>query len=137
MTDPTIDLSPLESSLARLREGWARYHTDLSDQQIRDGLIQRFEFTYELSHRVLKRHLQLSSPDPELFDRISFQDLIRLGNERGLLIGDWPVWRRYREMRSRSSLSYEERVALQVVECIPDFIAEVAELLERLQRAAR
>jgi nucleotidyltransferase substrate binding protein (TIGR01987 family) len=123
--------------LARLREGWARYHSDLSDQQIRDGLIQRFEFTYELSHRVLKRHLQLSSPDPELFDRISFQDLIRLGNERGLLIGDWPAWRRYREMRSRSSLSYEGRVALQVVECIPDFIAEVAELLERLQRAAR
>jgi nucleotidyltransferase substrate binding protein (TIGR01987 family) len=137
MTDPTIDLNPLERSLARLREGWARYHSDLSDQQIRDGLIQRFEFTYELSHRVLKRHLQLSSPDPEFFDRISFQDLIRLGNERGLLIGDWPAWRRYREMRSRSSLSYEERVALQVVECIPDFIAEVAELLERLQRAAR
>jgi hypothetical protein len=32
---------------------------------------------------------------------MSFQDLIRSGNEQGLLLGDWPTWRRYREMRSK------------------------------------
>ena len=43
--DNTIDLIPLERAINRLDEGWARYQRDVSDLQIRDGLIQRFEFT--------------------------------------------------------------------------------------------
>ena len=57
MTDDTIDLSPLERAVNRLSEGWIRYQLDTSDLQIRDGLIQRFEFTYEISHKTLKRYL--------------------------------------------------------------------------------
>ncbi|WP_268887572.1 nucleotidyltransferase substrate binding protein [Kingella kingae] len=43
--------------VTRLQEGWQRYLQDTSDTQIRDGLIQRFEFTYEISHKILKRYL--------------------------------------------------------------------------------
>ncbi|MDK4574110.1 nucleotidyltransferase substrate binding protein [Kingella kingae] len=43
-----------------MQEGWQRYLQDTSDTQIRDGLIQRFEFTYEISHKILKRY----SPTP-------------------------------------------------------------------------
>ena len=50
MTDIALDLSPLVNVIDRLREGLTRYQQDTSDTQIRDGLIQRFEFTYELSH---------------------------------------------------------------------------------------
>ncbi|WP_268887591.1 nucleotidyltransferase substrate binding protein [Kingella kingae] len=39
-----------------MQEGWQRYLQDTSDTQIRDGLIQRFEFTYEISHKILKRY---------------------------------------------------------------------------------
>ena len=53
----SLDLSPLQQAVTRLKEGLARYERDISDTQIRDGLIQRFEFTYELSHKMLKRHL--------------------------------------------------------------------------------
>nr|WP_267885094.1 nucleotidyltransferase substrate binding protein [Kingella kingae] len=42
--------------VTRLQEGWQRYLQDTSDTQIRDGLIQRFEFTYEISHKILKRY---------------------------------------------------------------------------------
>ncbi len=40
-----LDLSPLLKAIARLQEGFDRYEKDHGDIQIRDGLIQRFEFT--------------------------------------------------------------------------------------------
>ena len=49
------DITPLERAIQRLDEGLERYRNDTSDLQIRDGLIQRFEFTYELSCKTLKR----------------------------------------------------------------------------------
>lgn len=129
----TLDISPLDKAIARLDEGLARYRLDVSDTQIRDGLIQRFEFTYELSHKMLKRYLEAVSPTPAQYDGMPFQDLIRTGNEQGLLRGDWPAWRQYREMRGRTSHTYDEDVALEVVAGIPDFLAEAAHLRDQLK----
>ena len=55
MSSIQLDLTPLDNAIARLDEGWTRYQRDVSDIQIRDGLIQRFEFTYEISHKMLRR----------------------------------------------------------------------------------
>lgn len=129
----TLDISPLDKAIARLDEGLARYRLDVSDTQIRDGLIQRFEFTYELSHKMLKRYLEAVSPTPAQYDGMPFQDLVRTGNEQGLLRGDWPAWRQYREMRGRTSHTYDEDVALEVVAGIPDFLAEAAHLRDQLK----
>ncbi len=104
MADEKLDLAPLTRAIDRLSEGWVRYQQDTSDTQIRDGLIQRFEFTYEISHKMLKRHLEVTSANPAEFDYMSFQDLIRMGNERGLLSGGWPEWRNYRDMRAKTGL---------------------------------
>jgi dynactin complex subunit len=38
-------LTPLEKAVQRLAEGIVRYEQDITDTQIRDGLIQRFEFS--------------------------------------------------------------------------------------------
>ena len=50
-----MDIEPLVNASKRLTEGWERYQTNIQDIQIRDGLIQRFEFTYEISHKMIKR----------------------------------------------------------------------------------
>lgn len=121
----TLDFSPLQKAIARLEEGLVRYQQDITDIQIRDGLVQRFEFTYEISHKMLKRYLEQSSASPEQFDAMSFADLIRTANEKGLLVGDWPTWRTYRDMRSKTSHTYDEDIALQVVAGIPAFLHEV------------
>lgn len=97
----SLDISPLLNAIARLQEGWQRYQQDISDIQIRDGLVQRFEFTYEISHKMLKRYLEHSAASPEQFDQMPFADLIRSANEQGLLKGDWPAWRGYRDMYSK------------------------------------
>ena len=66
-----------------------------------------------------------------------FQDLIRSGNEQGLLRGDWPAWRRYRDMRARTSHTYAAAVAEQVAAGIPDFLAEAMYLRDQLQQRLR
>jgi len=128
----TLDITALVNAVSRLEEGFVRYQSDTSDAQIRDGLIQRFEFTYEISHKILKRYLELTAPSPDEIDRMSFSDVVRTGNERGLLKGDWPAWRRFREMRSKTSHTYNESVAQEVVAGIPAFLAEAAHLRDQL-----
>lgn len=132
-----IDFSPLDKAIFRLDEGLARYLQDVSDIQIRDGLIQCFEFTYELSHKMLKRYLISISPNPDYYDAISFQDLIRSANEYGLLKGDWIDWKQYREMSSCTSHTYDEETALVVVQSIPKFLVEVQFLQTKLTEHAK
>ena len=130
----TLDFSPLINAVARLDEGLARYHRDESDAQIRDGLIQRFEFTYDLAHKFLRRVIEAGAANPEEIDRMTFPALIRTASELGLVSSDWAEWQTFREMRNITSHSYDEAKALQVVAAIPAFLAEAAGLVARLTR---
>ena len=134
MSNGKPQIAAFERAIQRLEEGLVRYQADTSDTQIRDGLIQRFEFTYELGHKILKRYLEYASANPEQFDEITFQDLIRTGNEQGLLLGEWPDWRGFRDMRGKTSHTYNENVALDVVAGIPRFIDEASYLRDSLRQ---
>jgi nucleotidyltransferase substrate binding protein (TIGR01987 family) len=129
-----LDFSPLTNAAERLREGLERHHREPLDEQLRDGLIQRFEFTYELSYRMLPRYLRLIAASSQDYDQMPFEDLIRTGNEQGLLQGDWSTWRRYRDMRARSSHTYAAAIAEQVAAGIPEFLADATYLRDQLQR---
>ena len=129
-----LDISPLVNAIDRLREGLVRHLGEPADEQLRDGLIQRFEFTYELCHRMLRRYIRQSAASPEEVDRMAFQDLIRTANQQGLLLGDWPAWRRYRDSRARTSHAYHAKVAQDVAETIPGFLAEAEYLRDALRK---
>ncbi|AXU18814.1 nucleotidyltransferase [Novosphingobium sp. THN1] len=128
-----MDFSTFAHVITRLDEGLARYRSDESDAQIRDGLVQRFEFTYDLAHKMLRRALEAGAANPEEIDRLTFPDLIRTGVEQGLVAGQWADWRTFREMRNITSHTYDEAKAVQVVAAIPAFLAEARNLLQRLQ----
>jgi nucleotidyltransferase substrate binding protein (TIGR01987 family) len=124
----------LANAIGRLSEGLARHLGEPGDEQLRDGLIQRFEFTYELCHRILRRFIRQGSASPDEVDRMSFQDLIRTANQQGLLLGDWPAWRRYRDQRARTSHIYHADVAREVAAAIPAFLAEAEFLRDELRK---
>ena len=126
-----LDFSSFVRAVDRLIEGLERYNRDASDHQIRDGLIQRFEFAYDLAHKMLRRQLESVSANPDQVDRLSFADLIRNASEQGLIGSDWTAWRTWREMRSATSHTYDENKALQVVDGIPGFLIEAQDLAER------
>ena len=129
-----LDFTSFVSAVGRLEEGLERYNRDTSDSQIRDGLIQRFEFTYDLAHKMLRRQLESVSANPEQVDRLSFADLIRSVTEQGLIKSNWSEWRTWREMRNITSHTYDEAKARQVVDGIPAFLAEAQDLAERSQQ---
>ena len=132
MSKEKLNIQNFDKAIARLEEGLSAYQMDLANTLIRDGVIQRFEFTYELSHKTLKRYLEFVSATPEQYDGMAFQDLIRSGNEQGLLLGEWINWKRYRDMRSKTSHTYDEEIALEVMSAIPDFLEEARYLRDQL-----
>ena len=77
-----VDITPLSNAIERLVEGVDRHRREPNDTQIRDGLIQRFEFTYEIAHKTLKRYLERSAASPTEFEQADFAYLIRSANER-------------------------------------------------------
>ena len=53
------------------------------------------------------------------------------------MLSDWPVWRRFRELRGKTSHTYDEAVARDVAAEIPSFMEEAAHLLNALQARNR
>ena len=68
---------------------------------------------------------------------MAFQDLTRRGNERGLLLGDWPAWGKYRDIRNAVSHAYNEAKALNVVAGVDPFLAQAKDLRDPLKQRGR
>jgi len=134
----TIDITSLRNAIGQLEKaiGYAHSPQFANDaglkEQLRNSVIQCFEFTYELSHKMLKRYLESTAANPEEIDLASFQSLIRTGNEKGLLRSDWEQWRTYRQARTYSSHSYDKAKAESVFAMAPDFLEEARFLARKL-----
>lgn len=123
-----LDLSPLEKALISLEEVLKLP----VDPVVRDSTIQRFEYTYELSYKMLKRYLEMSASVPAEIDTKSFKELIRLGAEQGLI--EKPEdWFLYRQARNETSHAYDENKAVLVYSKIADFAQSARKLFEKLK----
>jgi predicted nucleotidyltransferase len=54
-----------------------------------------------------------------------FNDLIRLGCKRGLLLNDLEIWDKYRKLRNLTSHDYDEFNAEDIIVIIPVFIGDI------------
>ena len=133
-----LDFSPLHKAIEQLDKSlqYAKSPQAQADQglfeQLRNSVIQCFEFTYELSHKMLRRFLKEMSASPDDIELSSFADLIRTGNEQKLLRSDWTCWKAYRQARTNSSHTYDEEKALAVYQIAPDFLDEAKFLYKEL-----
>ena len=132
----SLDLSPLARALAQLEAGLAEARALPASDLLRDGVIQRFEYSYELAHKMLRRHLASTEPSAEAVAVLTFPDLIPLASERGLLENGWEVWRDYRTARGTTSHVYDAAKAAQVYRLVPGFLADVQALLRARERRA-
>ena len=130
---PSIDLSSLEKAHASLVGAMAVVTTDDTITVLkRDAAIQRFEYTFELSYKMLKRYLEMTSPSPTTIDQADFRELLRMGGEAGLVenVAEWFV---FRDKRNITSHAYDEKKAKEVYDVIPAFIVASKSLLTALQ----
>lgn len=131
-----LDISSLRNALASLGKALARRQADPADEEVRDACIQRFEYCFELSWKMLKRRLELDLPDAASVDALSYRDLIRTGAERGL-VSDASAWMIYRDKRNITSHTYDPVKAAEVAAVIPAFALHAEQLLARLQWSGR
>ncbi|GHU11062.1 hypothetical protein FACS189449_01750 [Alphaproteobacteria bacterium] len=132
----TLDLTSFEKAIKSLEEALNEVTID-NRSFIKDSVIQRFEYTYELCIKMLKRYLEVSEHSSENIDGMTFQTLIRSANEKGLLKGDLTKWLDYRGRRNITSHTYDGDKADAIISIVPDFYDEAVYFLSELKKKAK
>lgn len=125
-----LDTTSFENVITSLNSILARYARE-HDNDIRDAVIQRFEYTYSLAVKMITRFINLQAN--EEVATMTFNETISIANKIGILCSDLVKWTTYRQMRNATSHTYDETVANEVLSVIPDFRDEVEFLLKRLK----
>ena len=129
----SLDFSSLCKAFDALQRAQQRSAGAPDDEELRDACIQRFEFTFELSWKMIKRRLERDLASSDQLDGMSFKELMRLAFEAGL-IDAVQTWWLFRDMRNLGSHTYDSQVAQQVHAVIADFASACAFLIAQLER---
>ena len=138
-----LDLTPLDNAIAQLDEALEYHGSDLASRDpalklhLRAGAIQAFEFTYELSFKMIKRYLEQVSENPAQFDEMSFSAIMREAFRRGMEQSELSIWKEYRTRRGTTSHTYDEDKARVVFESVPAFLREAKYLRDQLPAKER
>ena len=136
-----LDFSALQQAITSLAEAiatvadeqWFNQQQKTVQNTLVAGVIQNFEFVYELRIKMLKRQLELESASPEELDFTSFRGLLRVAAEKGL-IQNIEAWFEYRQMRNITSHTYDHEKAQQIYDMTSDFLKDASKLLNKLEQ---
>lgn len=129
----SLIITPIQKAFESLNKGLGRAIANPEDLEVRDGCIQRFEYTYELAIKFLKRYIEQESVSTENVDQLNFRDLLRVSFEAGL-IQDVNLWFTFREARNNTSHAYNELKAKEVFAVIPEFSKQVHFFIHELEK---
>lgn len=119
-----LSLKPLEDALESLKDILAQP----VNEYIRDGVIQRFEFTFELCWKTLKRYFKLIGRQDL---SVGPRPILREAGKAGV-ISNVDVWLNFLEQRNISTHIYNQMQAEQVYAEAKKFPIYVEELLKNL-----
>lgn len=129
-----LDISSLKNAVQQLQKGIEIAEAEPMKEIIRDGVIQRFEYCYELSQKMIKRTLETQFD--EKIDTMVWNDVLRSAAERGL-ISNIEQWFEYRNERNKTSHTYDSSVANLVYISAKKFLPDVQFLLAALEQYSR
>jgi nucleotidyltransferase substrate binding protein (TIGR01987 family) len=101
---------------------------------LRSGTIQAFEFTYELAFKLIKRSI-IDSGENDI-SNLSFDEIIRRGYAKELLVAEISTWHNFRKSRGTTIHTHDNRLAQDVFDQIPAFLAEAQYLHKQLLKYA-
>lgn len=133
MQEGTFSISALENAHKRLGDVLKIFVENENDDIVRDSVIQRFEFTYSIALKTLKKYFEGVAFVMEDVQQMTFNQVIRVANKLDLLHFELDKWTEFRQMRNLILHTYDEEVARKVVAVIPDFCEEVGYLLKQLR----
>lgn len=121
-TKALIKLSTAQESKQRLIEA------ELEDIYL-DLLVKRFEFTYEMSWKAIKRILNMLGIEGVKSPRACFKEAFAQG-----MLADEAIWLDMIEMRNLSAHTYDESEIKQLEEKISAYIIAFKALLTELEK---
>ena len=118
-----INITSLIKATNQFKKGLDKAESALE----KDGVIQRFEFTFELIWKTLKRILafkgiNINSPR-EVFREAAKQKIIE----------DPLVWFEFIKKRNLTVHTYNEECADEIFESLPEFKKELDKVLEKIK----
>jgi len=125
MSDRLKKFENYKNACARLDEGIKKYNE--KDDMYRDGLIQRFEFTFELAWKTLKAIFE----DEGLIGLNSPKTVLREAYAAGI-IDDEEIWLNMLKDRNSAAHVYDEKMSIEICNNI---ISKYAEEFRRLLTA--
>lgn len=131
-----IDFSALSKAVLSLSQALDATATRADDLLARDGCIQRFEYTYELCVKSMRRQLEAMADSPSSVDELGFKDMVRVAAERGL-IAEPQAWFTFRELRNITAHTYDPDKAQTVFAAMPLFLSHAQSLEKQLMASSR
>lgn len=133
-TDPPLDLTALRRATDALElslELLDRHRGSVEERRLlRDGVIQRFEFAFEMAWKTLHRYLRVFGLVPVA--NLTNRDLFRLGHEQGLL--EVPeAWFTFLRHRNLTSHVYDEATAERVFSSAAPLLAALRDMIEAME----
>jgi nucleotidyltransferase substrate binding protein (TIGR01987 family) len=140
MRQQVLDLGALRKAAEALdgglalvgKTGWFDQQSPIVQDMLIAGVIQHFEFVYELSIKMIRRRIEVDSDSPDEVDKANFRDLLRIAGEKGL-VADVEAWFGWRKTRNISAHAYDREIAHQVYADSLKFINDARLLLTQLE----
>lgn len=107
---------------------------EVLDEMVKEGLIQRFEYTHELAWNVMKDYAQYQGNDRISGSRDATREAFALN-----LIHDGHLWMEMIQSRNKTSHSYDEETANEIYQVIinsyyeafKDFYMKMKEIMQQ------
>ncbi len=127
-----LDFTPLRKALDSLQRALVRWRAAPADEELRDACIQRFEYSFELSWKMVKRQMLADGDSATEVEGYSKRTLFRVAAEKSWVRNPEP-WFDYLTQRNKTSHTYNAKVAAEVAAVTPQFHADAMELLAALE----
>jgi nucleotidyltransferase substrate binding protein (TIGR01987 family) len=130
-----LELSGFRKAIDSLKESMRWYEKENCDTPLdilRDSVIQRFEYTYELAWKMMKRWLEANLSATEV-DGVARRELFRIAAQQQL-VTDPLEWFKYHQARNMTSHIYDEATAEQVFSVISSFIDDVEHFFMEIEK---
>ncbi|MCC7443134.1 MAG: nucleotidyltransferase substrate binding protein [Bdellovibrionales bacterium] len=124
MKKEKISVQPLERALQSLERAVQQPKNEFN----RDSVVQRFEYTFELCWKVLKKVIEADRP---LQDQ-SVRSILREAHVEGL-VSDVELWFEFQKARNLTSHTYNEDVAEEVYLTAVKLPVEAQALIAKLK----
>ena len=104
---------------------------EVVEKGVRAGIVQYFELTYQLAVKMIRKQLSEIVANPE--DLATFSNRMSEAAKAGL-IQDPAAYINYKDMRNRTTHTYDCELTEAAVAAMPEFLESVRFLIEELTR---